>query len=219
MSACINICFGGVIVSWNSWFLLFFEEKKSYFFLWSSRVYRDTHKNSNKHFEFSTVEHVGSPSGRMIACGYLQEAYLIVLHVAWHAYDCLWYQSGNYSYLLRVAGRSDCAPAHFFMPIFKMRRKFWPRTMTTHLNMLKHLNKEIRRGKQTCKQAGKETSKNASVTKQTWGAKVETAIRMIRLQSNIFKTRNLLLSIHANRSGHCMRPLQDQILLITCGLA
>lgn len=55
----------------------------------------------------------------------------------------------------------------FFKPIFKMRRKFWPRTMTTHLNMLKHLNKEIRRGKETCKQAGKETSKNASVTKQT----------------------------------------------------
>lgn len=110
--------------------------------------------------------------------------------MARHAYDCLWYQSGNYSYLLRVAGRSDCAPAHCFMSIFKMRRKFWPRTMTTHLNMLKHLNKEIRRGKQTCKQAGKESSKNASVTKQTWGAKVETAIRMIRLQSNIFKTRN-----------------------------
>lgn len=128
--------------------------------------------------------------------------------MARHAYDCLWYQSGNYSYLLRVAGRSDCAPAHCFMSIFKMRRKFWPRTMTTHLNMLKHLNKEIRRGKQTCKQAGKETSKNASVTKQTWGAKVETAIRKIRFQSNIFKTRNpysqymqTVWSLHASPTG------------------
>ena len=131
-------------------------------------MYRDTHKNINKHLECSTVEHVGSPSGRMIACGYLQYAYLIV-HYMWHgmlmiAYG---YQSGNYSYLLRVAGGSDCAPAHFLMPIFKMRSQFCPCTMTTHLNMLKHLNKEIRRGKQTCKQALKETSKNASVTKQT----------------------------------------------------
>ena len=128
--------------------------------------------------------------------------------MAWHAYDCLWYQSGNYSYLLRVAGRSDCAPAHLFMPIFKMRRKFWPRTMTTHLNMLKHLNKEIRRGKQTCKQAGKETSKNASdqanMRSQSRNCDKNDKISIQHIQNTKSLTLNTckpVRSLHASPTG------------------
>ena len=86
----------------------------------------------------------------------------------------------------------------FLMPIFKMRRKFCPRTMTTHLNMLKHLNKEIRRGKQTCKRD------QANMRSQSWNCAKNDKISIQHIQNTKSLTLNTcktVQSLHASPTG------------------
>lgn len=116
MSACINICFGDVIVSWNSWFLWVSLPKKNViFFLWSSRVYRDTHK---KHQQTLGVFYcrtcwvtIWQDDSLWISTISILDC---TLHVAWHAYDCLWI-SKRYLLLLTQSGwRVRLCPCAFF---------------------------------------------------------------------------------------------------------
>lgn len=121
MSACINICFGDVIVSWNSWFLwvsYFAKKKNVIFFLWSSRVYRDTHK---KHQQTLGVFYcrtcwvtIWQDDSLWISTISIHDCTLHVAWHAWHAYDCLWISKRHLLILTQSGWRVRLCPCAFF---------------------------------------------------------------------------------------------------------